>query len=86
MTKQKQIETLCEIIDRLDSENRQLKREKKMINAELQNARKNAMFWQEQALRLMNQSEAVQEIRMIFGAGTVRTVQKEKKKKLFTMD
>ena len=86
MTKQKQIETLCEIIDRLDSENRQLKREKKMINAELQDARKNAMFWQEQALRLMSQSEAVQEIRMIFGAGTVRTVPKEKKKKLFTMD
>lgn len=85
MTKQKQIETLCEIVDRLDAENRQLKREKQMIDAELNDARKNAIFWQKQALRQIQQSDAWQILRLFFRAGG-KLPEKEKKQKLFTME
>ena len=83
MTKQKQIETLCEIVDRLDAENRQLKREKQMIDAELNDARKNAIFWQKQALRQIQQSDAWQILRLFFRAGGKLA---GKEKKLFTME
>ena len=86
MTKQRQIEILCETIDRLDTENRQLKREKQQLAEELAETRKNAIFWQKQALRLMGTHPAVLELRALFATGAVPVPKKKEKSRLFTMD
>lgn len=86
MTKNRQIEILCETVDRLDTENRQLKKEKQTIDAELRDARKNAIFWQKQALRLMGSHPAVLEIKALVAAGAVPVPKKKEKSRLFTMD
>ena len=83
MTKKKQIDVLTRTIGDYRKENRQLKKANRLLAEEAAESRKNAIFWQEQALRLMKNHPTVQEISVMFKATADLP---KKQQRLFTMD
>lgn len=86
MTKSKIIRELARDAYELRKENRQLKAEKQQLAAEAEEARKNAIFWKDQATRLMKNHPTFQEVSVIFKATAGVPKKEPKKSRLFTMD
>lgn len=86
MTKKKQIDVLTRTLGDYRKENRLLKREKQQLIEELNEARKNAIFWQKQTMRLMETHPTVVELRALFAADAAPVPKKKEKSRLFTME